>query len=341
MSVDHPQQKTTQRYDTIQVLRFVAAAIVLVTHSTFYIRDRFDPTFPVWHPGESGVDIFFVISGFVMVVALHGRTVRWDDFLVRRAIRIVPMYWLATTFNLIVLLAIPSLILHSTLDWGYVGKSYLFIPAKAADGTAEPLLGVGWTLLFEAFFYVVLAAALLLRANIYYFSTAVLVGLALVWPFRGQDWPDILFYANPIVLEFLYGMLIARFAAGRSVPLSVGIGIIAVGAVLFYFGTSSSIPNFISVGLPAATVILGAVLIDRRVSAYIPGWLIVLGSASYSIYLFHPLVAPIVPEVMSRLQVGAPLFVVVIGVVAATAFGTLAYFLIERPLGDWLNARRP
>src|SRR4051794_40777008 len=136
-------------YTGVQALRFVAALLVVMTHATLYTSERLDDSLPVWHFGEVGVDIFFVISGFVMMVStqrLVGRRDGWKYFWMRRTIRIVPLYWIATTIKLLALVVAPAAILHATLDPRDVVLSYLFLPSYNVDGLVQPLLGVGWTL---------------------------------------------------------------------------------------------------------------------------------------------------------------------------------------------------
>src|SRR5262249_8314784 len=103
-------------YEGIQSLRFFAAFLVVLTHSTFYASERLTQGIGFWPDGATGVNIFFVISGFVMVVStakLKSVADSWKIFVKRRIIRIVPMYWLATTLKLLAMILVPSVVLHS------------------------------------------------------------------------------------------------------------------------------------------------------------------------------------------------------------------------------------
>ncbi len=120
------------RYDGIQALRFVAALLVVFTHSTFYVGERLIPGFPVWSNGAAGVDIFFVISGFVMVISsqeLLARADGWRIFMMRRIARIVPLYWIATSLKLVAVISVPSLAINAGLDPWQCVKSFLFLPS--------------------------------------------------------------------------------------------------------------------------------------------------------------------------------------------------------------------
>jgi peptidoglycan/LPS O-acetylase OafA/YrhL len=189
-----------ERYRGIQVLRLVAAALVVVTHSTLYAHERLDRSSPVWQGGVIGVDIFFVISGFVIMASsrrLIGRPDGVREFALRRLVRILPMYWLATTLSIVIQLVTPSAVLHSTLTVWLIVSSYLLLPATSSTGNVEPVLGVGWTLLFEMFFYAVFAVAMLLRGRVYLVVGLVMGFCAVAYFFVHGQGPAVTVYASP------------------------------------------------------------------------------------------------------------------------------------------------
>ena len=113
---------------------------------------------------NSRVDIFFVISGFIMWVTTVGRTLSPQEFLYRRLVRIVPLYWLVTAFTVLVMVVAPQAMQSSRFDLAHVVASFAFWPAlHPVTGHYAPVLIPGWTLNYEMFFYVVFAACLLLR----------------------------------------------------------------------------------------------------------------------------------------------------------------------------------
>jgi len=117
------------KYDGVQALRFLAAAMVLVTHSFFYASERLGGNVLSWVTGAKGVDIFFIISGFVMVISsrnLISQGDGWRTFLQHRLIRIVPLYWTATSAKLLIVILMSGLALHSKFDLWVVMKSYFF-----------------------------------------------------------------------------------------------------------------------------------------------------------------------------------------------------------------------
>lgn len=171
----------TAKYDLVQVLRFIAALAVVICHSAFYSKERLDPDSFRYDLGANGVPLFFVISGFVMMVAakkLQGVENAWKFFIIRRIVRIAPLYYFATTVKLVTLLGAAGLVLHAQVDWIYIVKSYFFLPAVNVDGEIRPLLAVGWTLLFEMFFYAIFTLSLLARVDAIVFSAPLFIGLA-------------------------------------------------------------------------------------------------------------------------------------------------------------------
>jgi peptidoglycan/LPS O-acetylase OafA/YrhL len=178
----------------------MAAVLVLLTHSGFYASERLDRSFKYWGTGAAGVDLFFVISGFVMVYSsmnLIGDRKGWLVFSQRRVIRIVPMYWLATTIKLVLMVLAGEFVLHARFSSLDTVMSYLFLPTRNSDGNLFPLLGVGWTLNFEMLFYLLFAAALFLRVSVFKFVGTVLFILAIGALFRQSNWPAVSFYFLP------------------------------------------------------------------------------------------------------------------------------------------------
>jgi peptidoglycan/LPS O-acetylase OafA/YrhL len=332
-------------YAGIQCLRFVAALMVVVRHATFYTSERLAPDTPVWINGGAGVDVFFIISGFVMMVtaAKFERPGGWRDFALRRLIRIVPLYWLATTIKLAAMLVIPAVVLHATLDWPYIAKSYLFLPAYAPDGTIAPLLGVGWTLLFEMFFYALFTLALGLRVNLIGFCGAILLLCAVGASLKPVPAPAYLMYLNPIVLEFLVGMAFARWATGWRLSRTICAALCAAGlAVIFAFPGASFDEAGLLRAIGPALLVLGVIGSEWHVRRF-PRALVFLGAASYSLYLVHPLISPLGPAVLRRIGLISPALSIAACILLALFAAVAVFLLFERPvtnrLGGWARRR--
>lgn len=342
--VDAPPTKPTSGvFEGLQAMRFVAALLVLITHSTFYVSNRLVPSFPTWEAGTVGVDIFFVISGFVMMITatpFQSAPRGWRYFGMRRIVRIVPMYWIATTVKIGTLLLLPGVALHSALEPQHVIFSYLFLPSVNEVGAVEPVLGVGWTLTFEMFFYAVFAVALLLRISPFLFAGSVMVSLSIWGAFLPADtsspWTV---YLDRVTLYFVVGMAIAKLVGrGRQRWLPfIGAGCLTIASCLAITGAmdwyrSSPFRFSVVTGLVVLVVWLEPWLRGR-----VPSFLLFLGDASYSMYLFHPLVAPVVPLMLAKLGLPLPWVSVIGSIVLAVSVTCLIYQYIEKRL---VNAGR-
>ncbi|MGB6689721.1 MAG: acyltransferase [Terracidiphilus sp.] len=336
--------KGTEKFLSIQALRIVAATLVLITHSTFYVSERLDHGFPVWERGTRGVDIFFIISGFVMIFSsqkLVEVANGWKIFAERRLLRIVPLYWIVTTLKAAIVLSTVGFALHTKVNFTTAACSYLFLPARDLDGKIEPLVGVGWTLNFEMLFYLLFCLALFFRINVFKFVGTALAILSIGAFFRGASWPPIAFYLNSIVLEFFLGMLVARACInGIRIPRKLAVPLLALGLGCLLLPSSDfGLPTVIVRGLPAALIIWSAASLGS-LQNLIPGFILYLGDASYAIYLIHPFVAPLPPTLLHRLHSDSPLLSVALSVALGLGIGCLLYQFIERPVTSLLNDRR-
>lgn len=338
-----------EKFDGIQALRFVAAMLVVVTHATLMVSERLLGTgYQYWGMGRAGVDIFFVISGFVMAISsekLVDRHDGWRVFATRRLVRIVPMYWLATTAKLAAVIAVPAATLHSEFDLVHIVASYLFLPARNAVGEIQPLLAVGWTLVFEMFFYAVFMLALLLRQSALRFTGLVfglLAALAMILP---KDGPALLYYVDPMLLEFVFGMLVARvWRSGLQVRAWLASAVTAVGFALLYFLEPLAFseayaisPRFVAWGLPSMMIVLGVVYLEPVLRPRLSALVLRLGDASYSLYLFHGLLLPVIGIVMARLGLIWPVTAVLVSMAASAVMSLVIYRLAEDPATRWLK----
>jgi peptidoglycan/LPS O-acetylase OafA/YrhL len=336
-----PAERMT--FETIQALRAIAALLVVLYHALEMWRERIEHTMAEtsWINGAAGVDIFFIVSGFVMVMSsrrLIARSDGWRTFLRHRIVRIVPLYWLLTTLKLAAVLLVGGLALRSHPDFGYVLKSYLFMPVVDGAGHFRPLLPVGWTLTFEFLFYVMFAGALALSVDV---LAVVLPGLGLIAVLAllrdAATWPDWTILFNTIVLEFIAGVLLARATLGgfRLPPLAAGMLAIVGFALLLALPFSTENLRVITWGVPAAMIVTGAISLEPVVGAKLPRWLTGLGDASYSIYLGHGFLLPALGILVSRLgwsSAPAEAFVLVLCLAASGIAGMAMYRAVERPI---------
>lgn len=337
------KEHSVLRYEGIQALRFVAALLVVLTHATFYVADRLVPDHPVWKNGAAGVDVFFVISGFVMVMSSQGLIGRPDGartFMLRRLSRIVPLYWLATTLKVAAILAVPAAVLNGGIDVLYILKSYLFIPAYSDQGGLHPVVAVGWTLNFEMFFYVIFAIALWLRIPPLPFVGAIFAALSVAALWREVDWPALAFWLDTIVLEFVAGMVIARMClAGMRLPAPVAALLVAAGFVGLVWPWESMpwMGRVLYWGVPAMLIVTGVAMLEPVLQRRVPAWLLLLGDSSYALYLFHPMIAPIAPALLAKVGLISVPLSISLSVALAIVSAVVVYRFGERPVTDRLK----
>jgi peptidoglycan/LPS O-acetylase OafA/YrhL len=337
---------TTPGFLTIQALRAVAALLVVVYHAFDMWALRIKPHAPdYWTNGAAGVDIFFVISGFVMVVS-SGRLASQPNasrtFMRHRIVRIVPLYWLLTTLKLVLVFSFSTLAFRSSLDPDYIVRSYLFLPVVDSAGHFRPLLPVGWTLTYEFLFYLLFAVALALRVEVLRVLVPAFAIITLLALLRTASWPAWTILFSTIVVEFLFGVGLAKLTVrGWSLSPPIASGAMMTGFVLILIIPEG--PENLRVltwGLPALAVVAGAVSLETRLARILPPWLLTLGDASYSIYLVHGFVLPAVGTLMIALlwtTMPALVFTVAACLIVGSAAGWLVYALVERPLLIWMK----
>lgn len=336
---------TKFEFNSIQCLRFIAAFLVVVLHATFYTKERLDPSIELYNSGGNRVPLFFVISGFVMVLSsqnLISNNSGWKIFAVKRIVRIVPIYWIITSLKLLVMFVSIDFVLHSQLDWGYILKSYFFIPAyNKVDGNIAPLLGVGWTLNFEMFFYLLFTLSLLFKFNSVWFAGFILAILSVLSIFKTSDWPAAGFYANPIILDYLFGMIAGQLIMkGNQLSKNISILLIIPGLsilLLPLYKYFSFLNNVYLLGVTYFFLVYGCVSLERKVKVFVPDFVLFFGRASYSLYLVHSIIAPIVPTLLKRFGLMWPITSILISIILAIIAGALCYYFLERPISKALN----
>lgn len=329
----------------VQILRFVAAMAILLSHA----GDLFlQPQSRFWAiPWTAGVDIFFVISGFVMVYLTDGQFGRWvaaRDFMIRRLVRVVPPYWLFTTLMVVTVMLFGEHVRNSEATPAALLTSYAFIPWPRGDGALNPLLSQGWTLNHEMFFYAAFALALTLRRGLLILCLS-LVMLSILHRWIPQGWFPIHFWSRPIILEFVAGMGLgwtyrrgARLSPLASSALA-GAGLAMLIGLPQVEGGTAVIRPF-SFGIPALMICAAFALSHepRRT----PAWrraLIAGCNSSYTLYLSHVFSVHAVQLAWQGTGAPMPGIGMTAAVVVALAIAHLVYRGIERPMIEALQRR--
>lgn len=327
------------RLVAIEALRGVAALSVAVAHVLgVAAADGVAPSLPLAVPWLAGVDVFFVVSGFVMVHAARerfGRPGARRDFLSHRVARVVPLYWIVTTVFVVLALLRPSAFTDPLDGWRTVLASYVFVPWPRADGSLLPVFRLGWTLQFEALFYLIFAAWVGARRGIGLAGILAclvgLVALGVAWPAAP---PTVRFWTDPILLEFALGMVLAMARdAGARLNLAVAPCLVAAGLGLLL--RTGEVPlgwmRPLAYGLPAVLLVALALLRPRPVLPSLVRWLALrAGALSYALYLSHLFAVRGVREAARLVPLPGAMFVPV-ALVAAVALAVVVHWWIERP----------
>jgi peptidoglycan/LPS O-acetylase OafA/YrhL len=252
----------------------------------------------------------------------------------------VPPYWLLTTVKLVLVFLFADLALRSTLDPADVVGSYLFLPVIDSAGHFRPLLPVGWTLTYEFLFYGLFALALALRVDVLKVLIPAFALIAVLALLRNQHWPAWTVLFSTIVLEFLFGVALARLTlrGARLPPAVAAAGAIAGLALILTIPEPTEHWRTIAWGVPALAIVAGAVALETQLASALPRWLLTLGDASYSIYLGHGFALPAVGLAMLALHwtsAGALAVTVVACLAVGSLAGWLLYVAVERPMLRW------
>ena len=317
---------------SIQYLRGLAALAVVLYHALQWTT-AYGRTTRGFEAGGAGVDLFFVISGFVMWAITANSPVGPLTFIKRRLLRIGPPYWIATLAALAMAVRWPDIFQEVRVGGpAHTALSLLFLPHEDPRGAPFPLLQPGWTLEYEVLFYGIFAMGLMLpgRWRIGWIALA----LASAW-LVGEIWRySYVFIANPLGLEFLGGVLLAegwRRGLLRSRRWSLVVIGWALGwlSLLEWLGYRPEFWRPLLWGAPALAIVGAAVAFETAGAGRPMPALGALGDASYSIYLWHWLV--FMPLVRLAGMPAAPIFVIE-ALVVAIAAGFAGRSLIEKPL---------
>lgn len=325
---------------SIQYLRAVAALLVVLVHCGTVLAVM-GISGKVSEAASVGVDLFFVISGFIMVYTTNQKPVGALAFFLNRLARVAPIYWLLTLVLFVIALVAPQVLGSTDASMANLLRSLLFIPYERNDGTVRPVLFVGWSLNYEMFFYLIFAVSLLLKSKIarYGFSLGVIVGLVVFGEIVRPAQPELRFFTRPIILEFVLGMLLAeaypRLPATRWAACIAGGVLCAAFALLIPSALIDGI-RYPVAAIPAALVVGACLILDR--ARVVPEWRagLLIGNASYSLYLTHPFVAQAITKIAQRSQMlkpGTAPFIVLAILIASCVVASLVWRYVEVPLG--------
>ena len=309
---------------SVQALRAVAALAVLIRHVGFWEIEFL----------AAGVDLFFVISGFIMVVSCwqeFGQDSASRRFAGRRIVRIVPLYWLATFFMMLALFYAKGRVPEPLA----ILQSLFFYPFL----THSPILPAGWT--FEMMFYGMFAVALTMRPRTGVVAVSAALGLLVLlgWILGPVERNNVAF---PVSLEFIFGVIIGvGYCEGVRFPKALNIALVILGFVAIGISVKLGLVaggeapmRVVAWGVSAALIVIGSTFTQWTWRPIVAQSVMLLGGASFALYLFHqPLIL-----ILAELGYGKDAWPKV--VLACIAVAVCIHILIERPILSWLRAKR-
>ena len=280
----------------IQVLRGLAALMVLMYHIPDELTDRgWANPFPNMTVGAAGVDIFFVISGFIMVYSTArvfqkpGAGIR---FLLRRVARVVPLYWAITTIFVFLTIRASRHLTPPDYSIPHIVASYLFLFYPRPEYGDFPLYLQGWTLNYEMFFYLCFSSVLSFSRGAAVTSLSIcFVALVVLGQFVPLPWP-VDRWANSDILEFVFGMQLAQaYLQGLRLSFRVSAALAVAGFSALLVSAPSVDWWFALRGLawgpPATAIVAAAALYQPATGGRTRSLLESFGDASYSLYIVH------------------------------------------------------
>jgi exopolysaccharide production protein ExoZ len=316
--------------NNIQVLRAVAVVCVVITHvvgaASLYGPDSaLLKILDGW--GLFGVDLFFVISGFVMAYTHSTNPKSIKLFILNRLLRIAPLYWVITISLACVLLSMPGIFSSLRFDLYHIVAS-LFFMSKFLTAN-EPLVLVGWTLEYEMLFYVVFAFCLTVASDRVRYVILLIVLCAIS-----------LLTKNYLYLEFVFGIIVFLIVESVELKSTSAWFMLIVGSFMLFFNKlfiSYDLNRLIWYGLPAAFLVLGAVSV-MQIECKV---FVILGDASFSIYLIQALTIVVFYKAINILDFSSldPLLCFFVALLSTVIIGLIVHNYLDKPLVAYLKSK--
>lgn len=320
------------RFNNVQALRAIACIFVILTHVEFIANGAF------------GVDIFFCITGCMLMLSTeNGKS---DNFIKKRLIRMLPLYYLMTLFTYFVMKIVPSMFQQVTLQNEYLIKSLLFIPFDiTGTGVIQPLMRIGWTMNYDIFVTFVFALAMKIsyRYRGIIFS-GILCVLVMIHGFLPSYIP-LQYFSDSLILEFVFGVL-AYYLVNKyylksrrciTKYKSYSLIVFAVLLLMLMWNMHMNVPyRLIQWGIPSVLILLCFMFTEG--SFAVPDWIIGLGNISFSIYLIHYYPIQLAGRLIFHFETMSMLSV--FGVIVTTLFcifvAYISWMIIEKRMSAFL-----
>ncbi len=329
------------RIHNLQGLRAYAALPVVFFHTGLVIPG-------LQKIGVFGVHLFFMLSGYIMAsICATDR----HAFMRRRLVRIIPAYWTLTAVMFLTAWKFPHLVGATRAVPMELLKSLFFIPFVKSNGLYQPILFIGWTVNYEMYFYVMLGIAVLMVGRMApLLSTAMILAVMAVGTHFAGVSAIAHFYSDPVVLEFIGGLAayylvqaaVRRVSAGVKIPLFVitGITLLLLPAIEA-FNLLPSLPMVVRFGPLCFVLLCSVCLLALAGSDLRAGIVVLIGDASYVMYLLHPYIEEALDRIVGRhihlFAINTPLGCA-IAMLFVVPISVLVYVKVEKPMLRYLNA---
>ena len=348
------------KLDIIQLLRAVAAMLVCFFHMKGLLKEDNIGKF-FFGNGSIGVPLFFMISGFIMFHTTRDEKPQWKSvkiFLIKRLIRIVPLYFFMTTLYILCsgnghfyFIEHPRLLLSTLFFFptyaNHIGASY-----------GMPALAVGWSLNYEAYFYLLIGLSMMFGKQRWLVLTGFLLVSTLLFPllsngfvmmnlseWYGYSASYLSLMTNPVLLFFLAGIGIAAIYKSSLEPPSLfwanaHVGLAVLVFVLNYFQVIQLMPGWFNHILSCGLLLLSLLQRNKIKEYNIPAFLLFVGNCSFSLYLVHPIVLNVFPKLLRTSGLGIAfngwiIFAVLLVIIFVVSGISFRY--IEKRFGDYLS----
>ena len=321
------------KYDILEVFRFISAFAIMFHHM------------PLGFAGAWGVNLFFMISGFVMMECTKAGD---PQFFRKRLIRIVPFYWLLTLTVFVIALIAPSLMNNTTADLEHLIKSLFFIPFDKNGSGHAPILFVGWTLNYEMLFYLIFGLSLTVTVRYRAVISTIILGTVMAL-FSYNDGFVSGVLASAGLMDFAAGMLLFSIANIRQIEARIILLQVAIMLCSLFLSNHALDYKLYSTSI-ACFLVMGAAIVSCQKAQFHP-IVCTLGAATYVMYLIHAFVIQAFDKLLNAFDVhetsimhhghhiGSQSIIIIAIVAIVVGLSVLIHRRLELPLNSLLRAK--
>ncbi|MDC0179529.1 acyltransferase [Candidatus Pelagibacter sp.] len=316
--LENSVQNIDNRNYSLEFLRFFAATCIVFVHM---------PNIDI---ADFGVDLFFILSGFVMMLSTDNSS---KNFFIKRIIRIAPLYYLSTIVVFIIALIKPSLLVTTTSDIFLLIKSFLFIPFDKENTGHNPVLFVGWTLNYEMYFYLLFAIALKISLKYRDIVTTLFLSAIYLFTQKSNSLP-LSAYSLNIIFEFSVGLMMYRIFISKNY-IKAFILFLIIGVSLFI--NNDFYGRFYEFGIGSALFFMFVIIFLPKIK--IPKIVIVLGGYSYAMYLIHFFIIQFFDKLTGWffMTIYHQLFIFIISLFFVNLISFVVWRFLEIPMNTFLR----